>query len=49
MDVKIDQDLAMDILRRWTRRVFLLSLLAGFSAGSIVGFVMWLAIQLFHP
>jgi len=39
----------MEVLHRWTRRVFLLSLLAGFSAGAVVGAIMWLAIQVFHP
>ena len=36
----------------WTptvRQLFVLMLLAAFSSGAIVGTIMWLAIQVFHP
>ena len=32
-----------------SRQVYLLALFASLSGGSIVGFLMWLAIQVFHP
>lgn len=38
-----------EVWSRISRRLWTMALLAGFSSGSIVAFVMWLAIQVFHP